>query len=278
MKLGLVCMLTNTKFKKGFSGLSALKNADNIEDKLLDATIHNIAETKKCIQWVIDNKTGMYRFSSELIPFYEFWKWDSYPQIVNGLLELGRMIKLNNIRGIIHPDQFCVINSENDNVVNNSIKILEHHFVLSQYLNIDDIIIHTGSAKGDYIDRFVNNFKRLHKSIKSKICVENCHSVNIDTVLEISKLTGAKPLLDFHHDRIKPCDNLENSIINILNMWKSKPLAHISSGKTADNDKAHADYISKNDVLIWNKYLKYFDTEVEAKLKEKSIKNMLTYL
>ncbi|MGL6185655.1 MAG: UV DNA damage repair endonuclease UvsE [Clostridium chrysemydis] len=277
MKLGLCCMLSNTRFKKGYSGINACRK--RLEDTiLLEATLHNIRETEKCIQWVIDNKTGMYRFSSDIIPFDTEWNWDKNPIIVSKLMQLGSMIKKHNIRATIHPSQFCVINSENKDVIKNSIQILEHHYVLCQYLNIEGIIIHTGSAKDDYKDRFITMFNKLPKVIQSKIMLENCHSVSISDVLDICNKTNIKPILDLHHNRICGKVNLDSIKDNIFKLWgSSKPIGHISSGRTSSVDKAHNDFILQDDIECFDEYFNSFDLEIEAKLKDLAILEIKKY-
>lgn len=274
MRLGLVCMLHGQSMRKGVTGINAINNMGDIEfvKKVHSATMHNIEYTKKCIKWCIDNKTGMYRVSSNIIPYYEFWNWVEFSDIRNGLSDIYELANTNDIRLTIHPDQFTVINSEKSHVVNNSIKILQHHYVLSCYMGIGDIIIHTGSAKGDYKKRFVDGCNMLDIRIKNKIVLENCHSVGISDVLDICRKTGLKPCLDVHHDRIKPSENdVFYYVSEIKEMWNTKPLGHISSGKCSNLDISHNDYIVESDVKKFIKFFNMFDLEIEAKKKDLAI-------
>lgn len=275
MKLGLCCMLSDSKFKKGYAGITQCRNRQN-NDKLVEATLNNILETRKCLEFVISNNIGMYRFSSDIIPFDSEWDWDKNDIIVSELIKLGNIIKRHNIRATIHPSQFCVINSENNDVVKNSFNILEHHYVLSQYLNIEGIIIHTGSAKGDYVERFINNAKKLPNQILDMLYLENCHSVDINTVVDICSKLNIKPVFDLHHNRVCGNINVDNVLSVIKTLWNNTtPLGHISSGRTYDNDKSHHDYIVDKDIQLWKKYFDTFDFEVEAKLKDKAILKIL---
>lgn len=278
MKLGLCCMLSNSKFKKGYSGITQCRNRQN-NDKLVEATLNNILETRKCLEFVISNNIGMYRFSSDIIPFDSEWNWDKNTVIVSELIKLGNIIKKHNIRATIHPSQFCVINSENDDVVKNSFDILKHHYVLSQYLNIEGIIIHTGSSKGNYVERFINNAKKLPNQILNMLYLENCHFVGIDTVVDICSKLSIKPVFDLHHNRVYGNVNIDNIVPLITTLWiDSKPLGHISSGRNSYNDKSHHDYIIDSDIQLWKKYFNVFDFEVEAKLKDKAILKILEVL
>lgn len=280
MKLGLVCMKKDTKMKKGFTGINAYNKCDNPIPKLVEATLHNISETKKCLEWVIENKTGMYRFSSDLIPFSEFWDWGNNLMIKHRLDKLRNMCKNNNIRTTIHPSQFCVINSENPKVVENSINILKQHAKLCELLDIDVIIVHTGSSKGDYKKRFIEVCNSLPKNIKSRICLENCHKIDILSILQICRECDIRPILDLHHNRICGKINLTDEIINaIISMWgDKKPVGHISSGKQREDDKAHNDFITDSDIELFEKFFSIFDLEIEAKNKDEAITTLLNKL
>jgi len=263
--------------KKGFVGINAFNKSANPKEKLMEASLHNLAETKKCLEWVIENGTGMYRFSSDLIPFAELWDWQSDPRISLRLAELKKICVENSIRTTIHPSQFCVINSENLQVVQNSISILNYHEVLCDRLGIDVIILHTGSSKGEYARRFVEGYNCLSSRLKALICLENCHKVDVNSVIEICEECNIRPILDLHHNRV--CGNIDiNSevIKKVKTLWNgAKPIGHISSGKSKSDDKAHADYISVEDIKKFRSFFDIFDLEVEAKKKDLAIAEIL---
>jgi len=283
MKIGLVCMLKGKGMKKGFTGIKALEKLSQVEidKKACEAALYNIDYTLECLKWIKNHGQGMFRVSSSLIPYNEFWNWKNFDSILEKLKILKKFAKDNNIRLIMHPDQFTVLNSENNEVVHNSIKILNHHYEISELLGVEDIIIHVGSSKGDYKERFIKNTKLLNKKLKAKILLENCHSVGIEDVIEICEKTGIRPCLDFHHDRIKPSSkSFENYIEKILNLSKNKvPLAHISSpaGDEKNIYKSHSEYISTEDLIKFRKYFDLFDVEIEAKGKEKAVKKVVDF-
>jgi len=79
---------------------------------------------------------------------------------------ISKIINDNNLRVDFHPDQFCVLNSTNKDVVKNSIDILDYHYKLLNMMKIKDkvLILHVGSnvlGKNNSIKRFVNNFNKL---------------------------------------------------------------------------------------------------------------------
>lgn len=288
MNLGLVCMRKGRGFKKGFTGKKAINKAiqSEVNSKLYRVTLYNLKETISNIQYCIDNNISSYRISSSIIPFYEYWDWESFIDILGYMQQANRLAKSNNITLTIHPDQYTVINSNNPKVVENSFDILEHHRVLCQYIGIEHVILHTGGIYGDKssaMDRFVDNFNKLPKSLQSLIRLENCHYYNIDEVLSISKRCGVDVCYDFHHERVinnnidlnNHIDNINKCIANNSNML----VCHISSGKEDRYDKSHHNYIIDYDIKLFKKVLDKFSTydimvEVEAKYKELAIKKI----
>lgn len=283
MKIGLVCMLKGKGMKKGFTGIKALENMsiNEIERRASEAALYNIEYNLECLEWIKNYGKGLFRVSSSIIPYSDFWSWKNFDKILIKLEELKKFAKDNNIRLIMHPDQFTVINSEREDVVLNSIKILNHHYEISKLLGIEDIIIHTGSSKGNYKERFINNVTLLDEKLRNKILLENCHNVCIEDVLEICEKTNIRPCIDFHHDRIKPSSqNFEVYIQKIFELSKNKvPLAHISSplGVDKKNFKSHSEYIYHEDLIEFQKYFDIFDMEIEAKGKELAVKKVIDF-
>ena len=91
-------------------------------------------------------------------------------------------------------------------------------------------------------------------------------------VLDICNQTMIKPILDLHHNRICGKINLDTVKDNIFKLWgTSKPIGHISSGRTSSIDKAHNDLILQEDIECFKEYFDEFDLEIEAKSKEVAI-------
>lgn len=283
MRVGLVCMLKGKGMKKGFTGIKALENLskNEIEKKASEAALYNIEYNLECLEWVKNYGKGLFRVSSSLIPFNEFWDWKKFKSILIKLSEMKKFARDNDIKLVMHPDQFTVMNSESKNVVLNSIKILNHHFEISKLLGVEDIIIHVGSSKGNYKERFIKNINSLDKKLRDKLLLENCHSMGIEGVIEICEKTNIRPCLDFHHDRIKPSSqSFQTYIEKMLKLSKNRvPLAHISSpaGEDKKNFKSHSEYISEEDLIKFQKYFDIFDVEIEAKGKEKAVKRVIDF-
>jgi UV DNA damage endonuclease len=277
MNLGLVCLRHNQSMKKGFVGIKTFNKATELErfNKLEKASVENLQTTFNNIQYCIDNNIKGYRISSNLIPFSELWDWESSIFITYTMNRINKLASSNNITLIIHPDQFCIINSPDNKVVQNSINILKQHELLCNYMGIKHIILHTGGVYGDKdkaITSFIDNYLNLSDSLQILVALENCHYFSANDIKLISDLCGVNTVYDLHHERI--INNDVNTLTHKLNIARLKPvICHISSGKSSVIDKSHADYISDDDIEVFSEVLKYYNgiIEVEAKMKDLAI-------
>ncbi|MCQ8212065.1 hypothetical protein NON08_05945 [Cetobacterium somerae] len=259
--LGLVCMLDGKGMKKG---VNALKNF-NLE-KVKEAALFNLDYTLDCIKFCLKNNY-IYRVSSSVIPYPDLWNWREDRDILQKL----EIIKeySSKIRLIIHPDQFVVLNSDSEKVIENSLKILESQVQFAKFAGISELVLHIG--KKDGIDKFIKTYNTLDDYTKSILVLENCHYYRATEVLELCEKMDISMVLDVHHARVTKDENY--NIEKIKKTWKNKkPLAHISSGKDSIDDKSHSDYISDEDIKKYIWLFKDFDVEIEAKKKEKALK------
>ncbi len=84
--------------------------------------------------------------------------------IVETLQRCGDFAAEHDIRTSFHPDQFVVLNSPREDVVEKSIQDLEYHAEVAEWVGADVINIHGGGAygnKGAALVTFACNVNRL---------------------------------------------------------------------------------------------------------------------
>ncbi|MCY6355016.1 UV DNA damage repair endonuclease UvsE [Clostridium sp. ZS2-4] len=281
LKLPKVTSSSSVTFKT-YSKLSFKEEQLN---KLKKVTLSNLNDLYKILQYNIKNQIHFYRITSALIPLAnhpEVEDWD-YRKIFNKDFQaLGKLIKENNLRVDTHPDQFNVINSVNENVVENTKQNLWFHVHLFQDMNYElgKMVIHIGSGQGGKekaMNRFINNFNKFPKEITEKLILENDDKTfTANDVLTICKTLNIPMVLDAHH-HICNNDNepLSHILENILNTWDKDilpPKVHFSSPKNGEKDRKHADYINAEDFIKFIDECKVFnkdlDVMIEAKQKD----------
>jgi UV DNA damage endonuclease len=280
--LGFACICNtlqeNGRFKTVTVKTLLKLSKEDQEKKLKSIAVDNLYNSLQILKWCKSNNILMYRFSSDLIPlatYAEGWSWWEDKDIQNMCAQIKAFALENGIRISFHPDQFCVLNSDKPNVVQNSIKLLEHLNRLSNMLGNNILIIHTGSTIGGKekaIQRFIDSFNLLSKDIQSKIVLENDDkSFGVLEVIHICETLGIPMLLDIHHYN---CYNAGENLLDlrqrIITSWKGRrPKMHLSSGKTGFVDRHHADYINEADYINALKFAgDEFDIMLECKQKE----------
>ena len=260
--------ITYTEFKK-----------NNDYNKLHNIIIENLTNLEKIIDYNIKNNIHFYRLTSKLIPLASLneIEFDYIEKYKNYYQNIANKIKKHNIRIDTHPDQFCVLNSTNKDIVNNSINILKYHYNILDALGIDNkiIILHIGSSvlgKDNSIKRFINNFNKLPNYLKESIAIENDDKIyNIKDCLNLCEKLNIPMILDYHH-HICNNDNLSinNYLERIFNTWKNNiPKIHFSSpkNKTKKEFRSHHDYINILDFIEFLNKIKHLNTNLDIMLE-----------
>lgn len=283
--LGFACISKSLKENGRFKTMS-VKTYESLEPeermrRLRSIAVDNLYNVKKIMLWCIENGIRLYRLSSDLIPLATYlpqWHWWEDTDIMNMCAGIKELAAEGRIRISMHPDQFCVLNSDKKEVVKGSIVILEHHNRFSNMVGNRILILHVGSGSGGKrkaIERFVNNFNELDEDIKSKIAIENDDKIfNAEEVLTLCERLDIPMVLDIHHHNCNhENDNLEQLIGRIRNTWKGqRPKVHLSSGKSCPTDRHHADFIDFEDYKRTVELVKDdFDIMLECKEKDLAV-------
>ena len=257
-------------------------------EKLDRVIVSNLKSLEEIIYYNIKNNIHFYRISSKLIPlatkddvnFDYIYKYKKYYN------KIGKKIRDSKMRVDFHPDQYCILNSVKEDVIYNSIKILEYHYKLLDALGVNDkvLILHVGSStfgKDNSIKRFINSYNKLPLSLKKCIAIENDDKVfNVSDVIKISNNTGIPIVLDYHHHM---CNKSNIDINAIFDSWGDKvPKVHFSSPRGKKDFRSHNDYINGDNFICFIEFLKKYDRDVdimlEAKCKDDSLFRLVRYL
>lgn len=294
VRLGYACVTETLDNITSSSQYTYTKYKEEHDKEKLDRIIKsNLEDLNKIIEYNIKNSIHFYRLSSKIIPlatkkevnFDYITRYKKYYEII------AKKIASNNMRVDFHPDQYCVLNSINIDVVNNSRNILEYHYNILDILNIKNkiLILHIGSnvfGKEKSLQRFINNYNKLPKYIQKTIVIENDDKVfNIDDCLYLNRQIGVKIVLDYHHHICNSSTDFDKKIDKILMTWKEEnPKIHFSSPKSKIKKeyRSHNDYINSDDFILFleklKKYNKNIDIMIEAKKKDEAMFRLIREL
>lgn len=257
------------------------------KDKKLDTIIkQNLNALKEILKYNYKNDIHFYRLSHKLIPLSSHPKvnFDYITPYKKTWQEIGKLIKEYNIRVDAHPDQFCVLNSNNQTVVENTTQTLKYVSNIFKAMKIEGkTVLHVGGAynnKEAAIKKFKTNFKKLNKEIKDMIILENDDKTyNIKDTLNICEELNIPMVLDYHHYICNnEGENIEDYLPRILKTWDNqtlKPKMHFSSPKNKKEKRSHSEYINPEDFIkfinIIKKYHQDIDVMLECKAKDEAL-------
>lgn len=290
IRLGYACIsetLDKVTSSSTYTYTSYLKEKD--DKKLDNIIISNFFDLEKILTYNVRNNIHFYRISSNIIPLAtkKEVQFDYTEKYKDHYKRIGEFINKNNLRVDFHPSEYCVLNSVNKEVVENSIEILNYHYNLLESFNIKNkvLILHIGSnafGKEKSLTRFINNFKKLPKYLQESIVVENDDKIfTIEDCLYLNKVLGIPVCLDYHHHQCNP-SNI--SYEKIINSWNITPKMHFSSpkNKTKKEFRSHNDYIDSEQFIKFLEDIKYLDCDIdimiEAKKKDEALFRLVRQL
>ena len=253
-------------------------------DYVSDCVIQNVADLEKIIDWNEQNGIKMYRMSSDMMPWateYQFEQLKDWNEIAIILKRCGEKATQYGQRLSFHPGPFNVLVSPKEAVVQNTINDLEVHGRLMDALGLsktpyNKINIHCNGVYGDKksaMDRFIDNFKFLSDSVKSRLTIENDDKASMYSVKDLMYIHNAIKIpivFDYHHHTFNTGNLSEQDALELaMSTWPKgiTPAVHYSESKMGSKPQAHSDYIER----IPETYGNVVDIMVEAKQKDLAI-------
>jgi UV DNA damage endonuclease len=290
IRLGLCCIFRNEPIRFRASTAKYLMQFSRIEQlqKLSGLCLQNTHNLQAALKFLQHSGIGAFRISSSFFPRfthpevgYSLADLPDAGSIIHNLQLVKKFRQLHNIRLSFHPDQFIILSSPKEEVVQNAIKELEYQAMLAEHVGADVINIHGGGAYNDKktaLQRFRKNFELLSSAVKERLSLEN--DDRIYTVADLAPVCNdlQVPLVyDVHHHRCHP-DGLTVEDASALARWTwvrsgREPYFHVSSpanGWLGRDPRPHADFIDSADFPdCWTGF--DFTVDVEAKAKELAV-------
>lgn len=248
--------------------------------------VNNARGLQSIIKRINSEGIKLFRVSSNVFPLY-----DSLPNELNScqevksiLAETGKYILENKMRVTSHPDQFVVLSSNKSDVIEKSMRMLDHHAWIFDQMNLPistyyAINIHGGTKGNSSI--LIDSIKKLANSTKGRLTLENDESsYNVLDLYKIYEETGVPTLWDSHHHTFNDAGlSLEEALLKAKSTWDNvKPATHLSNTDPAvangsfTERRKHSDYVhyfpecqlnaNNNDEI---------DVEMEFKMKNVAI-------
>jgi UV DNA damage repair endonuclease len=214
------------------------------EQRLWDLMKRNIEACYKLVDRVgtLDENLRMVRLSSDILPVYTepSWKWFWRQPDVRAFAErefarVGDLARKNNVRLSFHPGQFCVLASDNPDIVERSIEEFEYHVDMARWMGYGKtfqdykINVHIAGRQGPAGVRAA--LSRMTPEARNTLTIENDEMTwGIDSSLEL--VNDCALVLDIHHHWVKTGEYIEandDRVNRIGDSWRGvRPVIHYS--------------------------------------------------
>ncbi|MFA5341280.1 MAG: UV DNA damage repair endonuclease UvsE [Clostridia bacterium] len=282
MRIGYACLTVGVPGTE-MKGCIA-KNANN--DNLSSIISSNLDSLMNMLKYNVKNGIHLFRISSDLIPFgsSDINKLEWKDIFKDRLSEIGMFIKNNNIRVSMHPGQYTVLNSINNDVVKRAVRDLEYHCDVLDLMQLDStckIILHIGGAYDDRekaVERFKNNYIKLKARIKERLIIENDDKVfNVKEVLDIAKQLSIPVVYDNLHNYANPYKKEVSDLEWISECSKTWKLPdgcqkiHYSQQNSNKKSGSHSSSIAICEFLSFHENIIEYDIDIMLEVKDKNI-------
>jgi UV DNA damage repair endonuclease len=248
----------------------------------------------------------MVRLGSDVLPVYTQLDWSYYwklPAVVayceKHFARVGELARRLDVRLSMHPGQFTVLASDNDDIVDRSIEEFEYHTDVIRYMGYGKQFqdfkcnVHISGRKGP--QGIIDALKRLSPEARNTITIENDENKwGLEHSLEL--VDHCALVLDIHHhwcregEYIQPTDD---RFARVIDSWRGvRPAIHYSYsrdealpegfthnsmlhfpdllelGHKKAKLRAHSDFYPNQLVNDWAlSFLPYADIMCESKMK-----------
>lgn len=219
---------------------------DVAEQKLWELMQQNISSIKRLVERVgtFNEHHRMVRLSSDILPAYTHPSWSYFYQLpdVRAYLEqafarVGEQARLQDVRLSFHPGQFCVLASDNPDIVRRSIEEFEYHVDMARWMGYGatwhdhgfKINVHLSGRGGPV--KFLETLDKLSPEARNLITIENDELTNgLDTTLAVAHRVAL--VLDIHHHWINTGEYIEPTdtrVHRVRESWRDvRPTLHFS--------------------------------------------------
>ena len=217
---------------------------DVAEQRLWDIMVHNIESYYKLIEYVgsLPHELRMVRLGSDVLPVYTQHEWSYFwklPTVVSyceqSFARVGELARSLDVRLSMHPGQFTVLASDNDDIVERSIEEFEYHTDVIRWMGYGRQFqdfkcnVHISGRKGP--QGIKDALKRLSPEARNTITIENDENKwGLDSSLELANDLAL--VLDIHHTWCREGEYLyptDDRFKRVIDSWRgNRPAIHYS--------------------------------------------------
>lgn len=287
------CSPSKTMTMASFSKLNDREAGLRRLESIARMNLHN---TLRLMKHNVGSDIQVYRLTSKLVPLAthpDLQDWNPFDSLAEEFAEVGAYVKKHGLRVSFHPDHFTVLSTPRPEVLESSIRDLQHHTDMLNAMGLPATAknnIHIGGAYGDKplaAKRFCEHFTELPAMLQERITLENDDKTfNAPETLEVCQQLGLPMVLDIHHQWVNNEGELPWELWPEIQKTWTSPLAlkdvmpgqllppkiHVSSPRSPSDPRSHADGVEPAPLLAFLKRIApgtpAVDVMIEAKAKD----------
>lgn len=278
MKIGYPCLNRTVGCKAG----ATFRLKSYSEERLIETVAGNLDCLERILQWNVAKGILFFRITSDLVPFasHPICRFDWRGRFREQFARIGAFIKEHDIRISMHPDQFTLINAQDEAIVERSRWELLYHAQVLDAMELDrtaKIQIHVGGVYGDReagVARFVRRYRELDPAITNRLVIENderCYSLR--DCLAVHSQTGVPVLFDaFHHAILNKDEDLRTCLEEVATTWVDGDGLPMVDYSTQEPGRPTGSHASSIDVEQFSEFLRRsgpFDFDIMLEIKDK---------
>lgn len=278
MKIGYPCINLSLPCRSS----RTFRLASYSHEKMEQIIGNNLACLSEILMFNQKHNLLFFRISSDLIPFASHPICDFPWQKIYGepFRKIGNYIKRHNMRVSMHPDQFVLLNSLDEDIFHRSIKELLYHAEILDLLGTNrsaKIQIHVGGIYGQKeksLNRFIERYKYLPREIRKRLVIENDERLyGVEDCLFIHDKINIPIVFDVLHFRCYNNSELMRDMLSqAFSTWNKQdgvPIVDYSTQAKGKRRGSHAHSININDFQEFLKETKGLDCDIMCEIKDK---------
>lgn len=278
MRIGYPCLNHTLDCRNNHS----FKLAGYSEIRLIETVAANLQCLEAILKFNVEHGLLFFRISSDLIPFasHPVCRYDWASHFARDLSRIGSLIKRNGIRISMHPDQFTLLNSPDDRIVERSVLELEYHAEVLDRMRLDaasKIQIHVGGAYGEKeqaINRFIQRYEKLSSRVRKRLVIENDDRLYpLADCMDLHFQTGVPVLFDvFHHRILNYGEPVREALELAASTWSKQdgpPMVDYSSQHAGGRKGKHAESLDRMDFVQFLETAREIECDVMLEIKDK---------
>lgn len=249
MRIGYPCLNTGI----GCTSARTFRLRSWSEERFLSTVAENLACLSRILTFNAEHDLLFFRVTSDLVPFasHPVNTLDWQAIFAEEFAGIGAFVREQGMRISMHPDQFTLLTSPDEDVCERSVAELVYHAAVLDAMDLDaaaKIQIHLGGVYGDKetaVGRFLDRYRTLPEEVRRRLVVENDDHLYTETECRtVGRECGAPVLFDsFHHECNPSGLDTSEAVAACAATWKEQdgvPMVDYSSQEPGGRRGRHA--------------------------------------